>query len=119
MTAPRTKPSSSLWAVSAKRISGPKGLIPDPKRPGKSRRTKLFCFLDDHSRKLLHGRFSFAEGLLELVFRLRLEKYGVPKRVYYDHVPGHMIVVLFPITLCGGRRALPRAHAPPCPDRVT
>lgn len=70
--------------------------LPDPERPGKSRRTKLFCFLDDHSRKLLHGRFSFAEGLpeLELVFRLCLEKYGVPKRVYYDngkvYRAGHM-----------------------------
>lgn len=70
--------------------------LPDPERPGKSRRTKLFSFLDDHSRKLLHGRFSFAEGLpeLELVFRLCLEKYGVPKRVYYDngkvYRAGHM-----------------------------
>ena len=70
--------------------------LPDPQRPGKSRRTKLFCFLDDHSRKLLHGRFSFAEGLpeLELVFRLCLEKYGVPRRVYYDngkvYRAGHM-----------------------------
>src|SRR5690606_22819606 len=35
--------------------------LPDPERPGKVRRTKLFSFLDDHSRKLLHGRFSFAE----------------------------------------------------------
>jgi transposase len=59
--------------------------LPDPRRPGKARRTKLFCFLDDHSRKLLHGRFSFAEGLpeLELVFRRCLQKYGKPKRVYY------------------------------------
>ncbi len=70
--------------------------LPDPDRPGKARRTKLFCFLDDHSRKLLHGRFSFAEGLpeLELVFRLCLEKYGVPTRVYYDNAKvyraGHM-----------------------------
>ena len=70
--------------------------LPDPLRPDKARRTKLFCFLDDHSRKLLHGRFSFAEGLpeLELVFRRCLQKYGKPKRVYYDngkvYRAGHM-----------------------------
>lgn len=70
--------------------------LPDPSRPGKARRTKLFCFLDDHSRKLLHGRFSFAERLpeLELVFRRCLQKYGKPKRVYYDngkvYRSGHM-----------------------------
>jgi putative transposase len=70
--------------------------LPDPERPGKVRRTKLFSFLDDHSRKLLHGRFSFAEGLpeLELVFRRCLQKYGKPKRVYYDngkvYRAGHM-----------------------------
>jgi putative transposase len=70
--------------------------LPDPERPGKVRRAKLFSFLDDHSRKLLHGRFSFAEGLpeLELVFRRCLQKYGKPKRVYYDngkvYRAGHM-----------------------------
>ncbi len=70
--------------------------LPDPERPGKARRSKLFTFLDDHSRKLLHGRFSFAEGQpeLELVFRRCLQKYGKPKRVYYDngkvYRAGHM-----------------------------
>ncbi|MDX1644411.1 MAG: Mu transposase C-terminal domain-containing protein [Thermoanaerobaculia bacterium] len=70
--------------------------LPDPLRPGKVRRTKLFSFLDDHSRKLLHGRFAFAEGLpeLELVLRRCLQKYGKPKRVYYDngkvYRAGHM-----------------------------
>jgi len=70
--------------------------LPDPERPGKARRTKLFTFLDDHSRKLLHGRFAFAEGQpeLELVMRRCLQKYGKPKRVYYDngkvYRAGHM-----------------------------
>ena len=70
--------------------------LPDPERPGKVRRTKLFTFLDDHSRKLLHGRFAFSEKQpdLELVFRRCLQKYGKPKRVYYDngkvYRAGHM-----------------------------
>jgi len=61
--------------------------LPDPARPGKVRRAYLYAFLDDHSRLLLHGRFSFRENLpcLELVFRRALQKWAVPRRVYYDN----------------------------------
>jgi len=61
--------------------------LPDPERPGKVRRAKLYAFLDDHSRLLLDGRFSFSEKLphLELVMRRALQKYGVPHRLYYDN----------------------------------
>jgi len=61
--------------------------LPDPDRPGKIRRAKLFLFMDDHSRLILHGRFSFDEGLpyMELVFRRAVQKYGVPSRVYFDN----------------------------------
>ena len=61
--------------------------LPDPQRPGKNRRAYLYAFIDDHSRRILHGRFSFKGDLpaLELVFRRCLQKYGVPRRVYYDN----------------------------------
>ena len=66
-------------------LTGP--WLPDPDRPGKVRRAYLYAFLDDNSRLLLHGRFSFKGDLpaLELVFRRSLQKYGVPRRVYYDN----------------------------------
>lgn len=66
-------------------LAGP--WLPDPQRPHKMRRAYLFAFLDDHSRLLLHGRFSFKEDLphLELVFRRAIQKWGVPKRLYYDN----------------------------------
>lgn len=70
--------------------------LPDPERPGKMRRAYLYAFIDDHSRLLLHGRFSFKGDLpaLELVFRRCLQKWGVPSRVYYDngqvYRSGHM-----------------------------
>ena len=70
--------------------------LADPDRPGKMRRTYLYAFLDDHSRLLLHGRFSFKGDLpaLELVFRRCVQKYGVCRRVYYDngqvYRSGHM-----------------------------
>jgi len=61
--------------------------LPDPDRPGKSRRANLYAFLDDHSRLLLAGRFSFKGDLpaLELVFRQAVRRHGVPRKVYYDN----------------------------------
>ena len=70
--------------------------LPDPERLGKVRRAYLYAFMDDHSRLLLHGRFSFKGDLpaLELVFRRCLQKYGVCRKVYYDngqvYRSGHM-----------------------------
>ena len=61
--------------------------LPDPDRPDKVRRAKLYAFLDDHSRLLLAGRFAFSEALphLELVFRDAIRKHSLPRRVYYDN----------------------------------
>ncbi len=74
---------NDLWQSDM--LAGP--YLPDPNRPGKTRRASLFAFLDDHSRLVLDGRFSFRENLpaLELVFRRSLQKYGVPVKVYYDN----------------------------------
>jgi len=75
-------------------LAGP--WLPDPQRPGRMRRAYLYAFLDDHSRLLLHGRFSFKGDLpaLELVFRRSLQRYGLCRRVYYDNAQvyrsGHM-----------------------------
>jgi transposase InsO family protein len=75
--------SNDLWQSDL--LSGP--WLPDPERPGKQRRAYLYAFLDDHSRLLLHGRFSFKGDLpaLELVFRRCLQRYGQCRRVYYDN----------------------------------
>src|SRR5262249_56884376 len=64
--------------------------LPDPDRPGKMRRAYLYAFLDDHSRLLLHGRFSFKGELpsLELVVRPSLQKYGLVLACYYDNGQG-------------------------------
>jgi len=74
---------NDLWQSDM--LEGP--WLPDPARPGHSRRAWLYAFLDDHSRRLLHGRFSFKGDLpaLELVFRRSMQKCGVPRRVYYDN----------------------------------
>lgn len=61
--------------------------LKDPAGKSGPRRAYLYAFLDDHSRLLLHGRFSYKGDLpaLELVFRRALQKYGQARRVYYDN----------------------------------
>jgi transposase InsO family protein len=75
--------SSELWQSDL--LKGP--WLPDPKRPGRMRRAVLYAFLDDHSRLLLHGRFSFKEDLphLELVLRRCFQRWGLCRKLYYDN----------------------------------
>jgi transposase InsO family protein len=83
---------SELWQSDL--LKGP--WLPDPQRPGKRRRAVLYAFIDDHSRLLLHGRFSFKEDLplLELVLRRCLQRWGLCRLLYYDngavYRAGHM-----------------------------
>lgn len=74
---------NELWQSDL--LQGP--WLPDPQRPGKRRRAVLYAFLDDHSRLLLHGRFSFKGELpaLELVLRRCLQRWGVCRQLYYDN----------------------------------
>jgi putative transposase len=75
--------ANDLWQ--ADMLQGP--WLPDPKRPGKMRRSYLYAFLDDASRLLLYGRFFFKGDLpaLELVLKRALQRYGKPHRLYYDN----------------------------------
>lgn len=74
---------NDLWQ--ADMLVGP--FLPDPLHPGKVRRACLYAYLDDHSRLCLDGRFSFRGDLpaLELCLRRSLQKWGVPRKVYYDN----------------------------------
>jgi transposase InsO family protein len=74
---------SELWQSDL--LKGP--WLPDPKRPGRMRQAVLYAFIDDHSRLLLHGRFSFKEDLprLELVLRRCFQRWGLCRQLYYDN----------------------------------
>lgn len=95
--------ANALWQSDM--LQGP--WLPDPKRPGKMRRASLFAFIDDYSRFLLDGRFSFKEDLptLELVFRRAIQKCGLPTRVYYDngqvYRAHHMQQIVAELGICG------------------
>jgi putative transposase len=61
--------------------------LEDPARPGKNSRTYLYSFIDDASRLCLAGKFYFRGDLpaLELVFKRALQRYGIPRAVYFDN----------------------------------
>lgn len=61
--------------------------LEDPDRPGKKARSYLYAFLDDASRLCLAGRFFFKGDLpaMELVFKRSLQRFGLPRAVYFDN----------------------------------
>jgi len=61
--------------------------LPDADRPGKYRRTALFCFIDDYSRLIPYGEFFFEESLprLERVLKVALLRRGIPRSIYVDN----------------------------------
>lgn len=61
--------------------------LPDYDRPGKYRRTALFCFIDDYSRLIPYGEFFFEESLprLERVLKVSILRRGIPKSLYVDN----------------------------------
>jgi transposase InsO family protein len=71
-----------LWQADLK--YGP--YLPDPKNPGKTRRTYLLAFIDDFSRLVPHAGFYFEQKLpvLEDCLRKAILKRGVPDKIYVD-----------------------------------
>jgi putative transposase len=75
--------ANALWQGDM--LVGP--YLPDAERPGKYRRTALFCFIDDYSRLIPYGEFFLEESLprLERVLKVALLRRGVPERTYVDN----------------------------------
>ncbi len=61
--------------------------LPDAERPGKYRRTAIFCFIDDYSRLVPYGEFFLEENLprLERVLKVAILRRGLPERIYVDN----------------------------------
>ena len=75
--------ANALWQGDM--LVGP--YLPDKERPGKYRRTALFCFIDDYSRLVPYGEFFFEENLprLERVLKVAILRRGIPERLYVDN----------------------------------
>ena len=75
--------ANALWQGDM--LVGP--YLPDAERPGKYRRTALFCFIDDHSRLVPYGEFFLEENLprLERVLKVAVLRRGLPESIYVDN----------------------------------
>lgn len=67
---------------------------------GKTRKTYLFAWVDDYSRKLLYAQYYWDEQLprMEDSFRKMALRYGLPEKVYLDngsaYISNHFLIVL-------------------------
>jgi putative transposase len=61
--------------------------LPDPKDSSKKRVAKLFAFIDDYSRQIVHGQFYFEErgAQLEDCLFKALITHGKPEQIYVDN----------------------------------
>jgi transposase InsO family protein len=61
--------------------------LPDPKAPGKNKRTYLAAFIDDFSRLVPHAEFYWDEKFpaLENTLKKALLKRGLPQMIYVDN----------------------------------
>lgn len=61
--------------------------LPDPENPEKTRKTYLFGWIDDYSRKILFARYYWDEKLprLEDSFKTMVLRWGIPKKAYLDN----------------------------------
>jgi transposase InsO family protein len=74
--------SNDLWQSDC--MHGPQVI-----HEGKSRKSYLFAFIDDHSRLIPHGQFYLAENIESYLdcFWIALRKRGVPRKLYVDNGP--------------------------------
>lgn len=79
----RHEQRNSLWQTDFKQ--GP--YIPDPQNPGKKIPTHLLVFIDDATRKVIHGEFYLNQTTESLMdgFRKALLNAGCPRTVYLDN----------------------------------
>ncbi len=61
--------------------------LPDPKDPNRRRLAKLFAFLDDYSRLIVHGEFHWEERgpQLEDCLQKAILRHGQPEKIYVDN----------------------------------
>jgi putative transposase len=61
--------------------------LPDPHKGGKTRKTYLFAWVDDYSRKILFARYFWDEKLprMEDTFKTMILRWGIPTKLYLDN----------------------------------
>jgi len=61
--------------------------LPDPDNPEKTKKTYLFGWIDDYSRKILYACYYWDEKLprMEDSFKTMVLRWGIPKKTYLDN----------------------------------
>lgn len=61
--------------------------LPHPDKPGSVKRTYLFAWLDDYSRKIVFAKYYWDEKLprLEDCLRQAILRWGIPEKIYVDN----------------------------------
>ena len=91
--------------------------LPDPNNPEKTRKTYLFGWVDDYSRRILFARYYWDEKLprMEDSFKSMVLRWGIPKKAYLDN--GHVYVAgqfAFILSKLGTRKIHHRAYQSWC-----
>jgi putative transposase len=95
--------------------------LPDPLDPSKSRKTYLFGWIDDYSRRVLFARYYWDEKLprMEDSFRTMVLRWGIPKKLYLDnahiYLAGHFAFILSKL---GVRKIHHRAYQSWCKGKI-
>jgi len=87
--------------------------LPDPENPKKTRKTYLFGWVDDYSRRILFARYYWDEKLprMEDSFKTMVLRWGIPKKAYLDN--GHVYIAgqfAFILSKLGTRKIHHRAY---------
>ena len=85
MSVPPSAPSRRPHTLALVQADARDGIWLDT--PEGRKKTYLFLWIDDFSRKILFGKYYFDEKLTALLdsFRYCLLRYGIPVRVYVDY----------------------------------
>ncbi|MFO7729809.1 MAG: hypothetical protein R6V86_03490, partial [Spirochaetia bacterium] len=81
-----------------------------PKEPGSAqvRKTYLFAWVDDYSRRILHAEYFWDEKLprMEKTFKTMVLRWGIPKKCYLDYAEKKQMPKLHNIYLLQNEIAL-------------
>jgi transposase InsO family protein len=95
--------------------------LPDPEKSGKTKKTYLFGWIDDYSRKIMYAKYYWDEKLprMEDCFRQAILRWGMPEKIYCDN--GSVYIAeyfLITVTELGIKKIHHPAYAAWCKGKI-
>lgn len=87
-------------------------MLPHPAKKGKQKRTYLFAWIDDYSRKILFAKYYWDEKLprLEDCLRQAILRWGIPEKIYVDN---GSVYISHQFTCIVNKIGIRKIHHPP------